>query len=137
MNGFEKTPVLKVLLTFSTTEVVNSKISERWGVTGSLLTLAFYFILFWQGLKISKSTKEPYGRLLCVGIVSMLAAQSIINTGMTVGLMPITGLTLPLVSYGGSSLLSTSFAIGLMINVALHPGYEIGSEPFRFAPDPA
>ena len=119
------------------TDFIFSLISERWGVTGSLLTLAFYFILFWQGLKISKSTKEPYGRLLCVGIVSMLAAQSIINTGMTVGLMPITGLTLPLVSYGGSSLLSTSFAIGLMINVALHPGYEIGSEPFRFAPDPA
>ncbi|MDB4637595.1 rod shape-determining protein RodA [bacterium] len=119
------------------TDFIFSLISERWGLIGSLLTLAFYFILFWQGLKISKSTREPYGRLLCVGIVSMLAAQSIINTGMTVGLMPITGLTLPLVSYGGSSLLSTSLAVGLMINVALHPGYEIGSEPFRFAADPA
>lgn len=119
------------------TDFIFSLISERWGITGSLLTLSFYLILFWQGLKISKSTREPYGRLLCVGIVSMLAAQAIINTGMTVGLMPITGLTLPLVSYGGSSLLSTAFAIGLMINVALHPGYEIGSEPFRFAPEPA
>lgn len=119
------------------TDFIFSLISERWGLIGSFLTLTFYFILFWQGLKISKSTREPYGRLLCVGIVSMLAAQSIINTGMTVGLMPITGLTLPLVSYGGSSLLSTSFAVGLMINVALHPGYEIGSEPFRFAADPA
>lgn len=119
------------------TDFIFSLISERWGLAGCLLTLTFYLLLFWQGLKISASTKEPYGRLLCVGIVSMLAAQTVINTGMTVGLMPITGLTLPLVSYGGSSLLSTAFAIGLLVNVSLHPGYEIGSEPFRFAAEPA
>lgn len=116
------------------TDFIFALISERWGIAGSLATLLCYLVLFWQGLKIAAGTREPYGRLLCVGVVAMLAAQTIINTGMTVGLMPITGLTLPLVSYGGSSLLATSFSVGLMINVALHPGYEIGEEPFRFAP---
>jgi len=119
------------------TDFIFSLISERWGWAGCLITLFCYGIIFWQGLKISASTREPYGRLLCVGIVAMLAAQTIINTGMTVGLMPITGLTLPLVSYGGSSLLATSFSVGLLINVSLHPGYEIGSDPFVFAEEAA
>jgi cell division protein FtsW (lipid II flippase) len=117
------------------TDFIFALISERWGLTGSLATIVCYLILFWQGLKIAAGTREPYGRLLCVGVTAMLASQTMINTGMTVGLMPITGLTLPLVSYGGSSLLATSFAVGLMINVALHPGYEIGEEPFRFVPE--
>jgi len=57
----------------------------------------------------------------------------LINTAMTVGLMPITGMTLPLMSYGGSSLLATSASIDLILNVAMRPGYEITRDPFRFA----
>ena len=71
--------------------------------------------------------------MLATGIVTLLATQAIINTGMTVGLMPITGMTLPLVSYGGSSLVATAIALGLLINVAIRPGYEVTAEPFRFA----
>jgi cell division protein FtsW (lipid II flippase) len=66
--------------------------------------------------------------------VTLLAAQTTINAGMTVGLLPITGITLPLMSYGGSSLLFTCVALGLLVNIALRPGYEMGSDPFRFAP---
>ena len=84
------------------------------------------------GLAIAFATREPFGRLLATGIVTLLATQAIINTGMTVGLMPITGMTLPLVSYGGSSLVATAIALGLLINVAIRPGYEVTSEPFRF-----
>ena len=71
--------------------------------------------------------------MLATGIVTLLATQAIINTGMTVGLMPITGMTLPLVSYGGSSLVATAIALGLLINIAIRPGYEVTAEPFRFA----
>ena len=116
------------------TDFVFCLIGERFGLIGSLLTLATYVVLITKGLSIAASTREPFGRLLATGIVTLLATQAIINTGMTVGLMPITGMTLPLVSYGGSSLVATAIALGLLINVAIRPGYEVTAEPFRFAP---
>ena len=115
------------------TDFVFCLIGERFGLIGSLLTLATYAVLIIKGLSIAASTREPFGRLLATGIVTLLATQAIINTGMTVGLMPITGMTLPLVSYGGSSLVATAIALGLLINVAIRPGYEVTAEPFRFA----
>ena len=115
------------------TDFVFCLIGERFGLIGSLLTLATYAVLIIKGLSIAASTREPFGRLLATGIVALLAPQAIINTGMTVGLMPITGMTLPLVSYGGSSLVATAIALGLLINVAIRPGYEVTAEPFRFA----
>jgi cell division protein FtsW (lipid II flippase) len=109
-------------------------LGERWGVVGCLTALSAYLVLFGRGLMIAAATREPFGRLLAVGIVSLLATQTIVNAGMTVGLLPITGITLPLVSYGGSSLLFTSLALGVLISIGLRPGYEIGREPFRFGP---
>jgi len=114
------------------TDFVLCLIGERWGLVGTLVTLALYVILFARGLAIAAATREPFGRLLAVGIVALLATQTIINSGMTVGLMPVTGMTLPLLSYGGSSLLATCIAIGLLLNVGLRPGYEMTPEPFRF-----
>lgn len=107
-------------------------VGERWGLVGCLAVLALYALLFASGLRIASATQEPFGRLLAVGIVTLLATQATINAGMTVGLMPITGMTLPLASYGGSSLVSTCLAIGLLLNVGMRPGYEIAPEPFRF-----
>jgi cell division protein FtsW (lipid II flippase) len=83
-------------------------------------------------LRIAAATREPFGRLVAVGVVGLLATQMVINTGMTVGLTPITGLTLPLVSYGGSSLLATCLSLGLLLNIGMRPGYEMTGEPFRF-----
>jgi cell division protein FtsW (lipid II flippase) len=114
------------------TDFVFCLIGERWGLLGAGLTLLLYLVLNARGLMIAAATREPFGRLMAVGIVALLAAQTTINTGMTVGLMPITGLTLPLVSYGGSSLLATGAALGLLINIGMRPGYEIAGEPFRF-----
>ncbi len=114
------------------TDFVFCLIGERWGLVGCLLTFALYVVLFARGLLVAAATREPFGRLLAVGVVTLLAAQTIINTGMTVGLMPITGMTLPLVSYGGSSLVSTCLALGLLTNVGMRPGYEVTPEPFRF-----
>lgn len=117
------------------TDFVFCLIGERWGLIGCLATLIVYAVLFARGLMIAAATREPFGRLLAVGVVTLLASQTLINAGMTVGLMPITGMTLPLVSYGGSSLLTTCLALGLLINVGMRPGYEVAPEPFRFAPD--
>jgi cell division protein FtsW (lipid II flippase) len=114
------------------TDFVFCWVAERWGLWGGLLTLTLYALLFGRGLAIAGSTREPFGRLIAVGITTQLATQTLINAGMTVGLMPVAGITLPLMSYGGSSLLSTAAALGLLINVSLRPGYEIGHEPFEF-----
>ncbi len=106
--------------------------AERWGLPGVGLLLGMYLLIFVRGLQIAAATREPFGRLVAVGVVTLIAGQVLINTGMTVGLMPITGLTLPLVSYGGSSLLGTCLAVGLLINVAVRPGYEVTGGCFRF-----
>jgi cell division protein FtsW (lipid II flippase) len=114
------------------TDFVFCMIAERWGLIGGIATLAIYLILFAQGLRIAGATREPFGRLVAVGIVALLATQTVINTGMTVGLLPVVGITLPLMSYGGSSLLMTAVALGLLINIGMHPGYEMTPDPFRF-----
>jgi len=114
------------------TDFVFCMVGERWGLVGGLLTLAAYLALFAFGLKIAGATREPFGRLVAVGIVALLATQTVINTGMTVGLLPVVGITLPLMSYGGSSLLTTAIALGLLMNVGMRPGYEMTPDPFRF-----
>lgn len=118
----------------SRTDFIFCLVGERWGLAGCMLTLLLYTVLFARGLWIAASTREPFGRLLAVGIIAFLASQTIINAGMTVGLMPITGMTLPLMSCGGSSLLATCVALGLLMNVGMHRGYEISPDPFRFSP---
>ena len=115
------------------TDFILCMVGERWGVPGTVLTFVLYAILCGQGLLIAARTREPFGRLVAVGIVAWLAGQTFLNTAMTVGLMPVTGVTLPLLSYGGSSLLCTGLAVGLLMNIGMRPGYEMGDDPFRFA----
>lgn len=115
------------------TDFILCLVGERFGLIGTLATLTVCLILFAQGLSIAAKTRDPFGRLLAVGIVALLATQTTINAGMTVGLMPITGMTLPLMSYGGSSLLATCLSLGLLMNVGMRSGYEVTPEPFRFS----
>jgi cell division protein FtsW (lipid II flippase) len=114
------------------TDSIVSVLVERLGLWGLALLLTLFALLVWRGLRIARTTQEPFGRLIAVGVCALFAVQVVINAGMVVGLLPITGLALPLVSYGGSSLLANGICLGLLVNVALHPGYEIGNEPFRF-----
>lgn len=117
----------------SRTDFVFCLIGERWGLIGSLTVLLLYCVLFARGLLIAGETRDPYGRLLAVGIVALMGSQVLINTAMTVGLLPITGMTLPLMSYGGSSLLTMCLALGLLVNIAMRPTTDAVSEPFQFA----
>ncbi|MCG6155642.1 FtsW/RodA/SpoVE family cell cycle protein [Rubinisphaera margarita] len=116
----------------SRTDFIFCLVGERWGLWGCFGVIGLYLLMFAQGLKISTQTEEPFSRLLAVGIVTILCTQLIINTGMTVGLTPITGLTLPLLSYGGSSMLMTSFSLGLLLNIAIRPGFEVSGQTFRY-----
>ncbi len=88
--------------------------------------------MVWKAVAVAMETREPFGRRLATGVAALLAVQVLINTGVTVGLLPVTGLPLPLISYGGSGLLAHCLALGLVLNVALRPGYEVTNEPFRY-----
>ncbi len=114
------------------TDFIFSVVGERLGLPGMALTLGLFVFLVGQGLAIAAETREPFGRLLAVGIATLFAIEAIINTGMNVGLLPVTGLSLPLVSYGGSGLLVHALALGLLLNIGLRPGYEMSNEPFRY-----
>ena len=107
-------------------------VGERFGLPGMALVLGLFALLVGRALAIAAETREPFGRLLAAGIAALLAVQVVIHTGMTVGLLPITGLSLPLVSHGGSGLVAYAVALGLLLNVGLRPGYEVANEPFRW-----
>ena len=108
------------------TDFILCLIGERYGFGGVAVLLLLYVAVVCRGLLIARRTREPFGRLVAVGIVTMIGTQALINAGMTVGLMPITGISLPMCSYGGSSLLSTYAAVGLLVNIGMRPGYEVG-----------
>jgi rod shape determining protein RodA len=99
------------------TDFIFTVIGEELGFAGAMLLLALLGLLIWRGLRIAAMARDPFGSLLAVGVVSMLAFQAFVNIGMTIGLMPITGIPLPFVSYGGSSLIASFLAIGLLENV--------------------
>jgi cell division protein FtsW (lipid II flippase) len=102
-------------------------IAHQWGFLGCLFVLGLYALIVGCGLEIAANNTDPFGRLLAVGIVAMFAVEVLVNVSMTMGLMPITGLTLPLVSYGGSSLLVSIVCVGLLNNVGR-------CRPFSVAP---
>ncbi len=127
-QGLGRGPFIKYnFLTFRETDFVFSIIAHEGGFLGSLAFLGLYVILAVCGLEIAADNIDPFARLLAVGIVAMLVVQVLVNVGMTLGLMPITGLTLPFVSYGGSSLLVNMMAVGLLNNVGR-------CRPFTVAP---
>jgi rod shape determining protein RodA len=99
------------------TDFIFAVVGERWGFSGAGLVLSLYALLIWRGLRILTVAKNLYGALIAGGIVAMLLFQVFINVGMNVGIMPITGIPLPLLSYGGSSVIATLLAIGLLQSI--------------------
>ena len=91
--------------------------AERWGFVGAAFLLSLYALLIWRALRITTLSKNLYGSMIAGGIAAMLLFQVFVNVGMNLGLMPVTGIPLPLMSYGGSSVLVTFMAIGLLQSV--------------------
>ncbi|UCG60208.1 MAG: rod shape-determining protein RodA [Phycisphaerales bacterium] len=126
--GFRKGPFIKYdFLPYRYNDLIFATIAHQWGFLGSLGLLALYVFIVACGLEIAANNTDPFGRLLAVGIVVMFVVEALVNVSMTVGLMPITGLTLPLVSHGGSSLLVSMTSVGLLNNVGR-------CRPFTVAP---
>jgi len=101
----------------SHTDFIFATFSEQWGFLGSSLLLLMYYLIIRQGFIIAQRTQDTFGRLLAYGISLLLALQVFINIAMNMGLAPVVGLPLPLMSYGGSSLLLTFIALGILVNI--------------------
>ncbi len=101
------------------TDFIFSVLSEEHGFVGSITTLGLFCMLLLLGVRIASQARDKAGALLTVGILSILFCHMFVNIGMVIGLLPIVGIPLPLVSYGGSSLLTTLFGLGLISSVSL------------------
>jgi rod shape-determining protein RodA len=114
------------------TDFIFSVVGGQWGFAGCAAVLFLYAVIFIFGVEIATATNDAFGRMLAVGVLAMLFTQLVINVGMTMGLMPITGMTLPLISYGGSSLLVNCAALGLLVNVGQRRPRLLSRRPFEF-----
>ncbi len=101
------------------TDFIFTVAGEELGLRGASALLALLGIVLWRGLHIAGRAKDPFGRLVAAGVVCWFAFQSFVNIGMTLGIMPVTGLPLPFVSYGGSAMFASLVAVGLLQNVHL------------------
>ena len=99
------------------TDFIFTVAGEELGFIGSGTILILYLILLMRGFSIARRTSDPFGRLVCTGVIAWFAFQIFENIGMTLGLMPMTGVPLPFISYGGSSMFATLIGIGLLQNV--------------------
>ncbi len=99
------------------TDFIFAVVGETYGFAGAALLLSLYALLIWRSLRILTMAKNLYGTLIAAGILAMLMFQVFVNVGMTIGIMPITGVPLPLMSYGGSSVLVTFIALGLLQSI--------------------
>lgn len=102
------------------TDFIFSVIGEQFGFVGTSVVLSLYFLLIYHLIKVSLDSKEDFNSYICAGVISLFVFHVFQNAGMTVGILPITGIPLPFISYGGSSLMGSMFAIGLIFSIRWH-----------------
>jgi rod shape determining protein RodA len=101
------------------TDFIFSILAEEWGLLGSALLIFLFVVLILWGVSIAHRCRDPFGTILAVGLTSLFFWQVIINIGMTMGLMPVVGVPLPFISYGGSSTITVAICVGLLMNVSM------------------
>ena len=101
------------------TDFIFSIMAEEWGLVGAGLLLFIFFLLIIWGLNVARVCRDPFGIILSFGITAMVFWQAIINIGMVMGLMPVVGVPLPFISYGGSSAITMMICIGILINISM------------------
>lgn len=101
------------------TDFIFSVVGEEWGLLGAAVLILLYYIIVNRAFRIAALTSDIFGKLIATGISVMIAVQVVVNVGMTIGLMPVVGIPLPLVSYGGSSMIATLIALGILLNVGM------------------
>lgn len=101
------------------TDFIFAVVGEEWGFIGTVVLLLLYLMVLWRGIQIARQAQDSFGTLLAVGITSMLAFHVLVNVGMTAGIMPVTGIPLPFMSYGVSALTTNIWAITILMNIYL------------------
>jgi rod shape determining protein RodA len=101
------------------TDFIFAVFAETWGFVGCLVLLTCYALLLLRGFDIAASTREPVGRLVALGVTALVATQVLVNVGMVAGLIPVVGIPLPFMSYGGSSMVVSMMALGLLLSVRM------------------
>ncbi len=101
------------------TDFIFTVLAEEWGFLGAVLVLLAFLLLIIRGLQIAQRSRDAFGKMLAVGVTAMIAWQVFINIGMVMGLLPVVGVTLPFISYGGSSILTMMIGVGLLLNVSM------------------
>ncbi|MCJ7625069.1 MAG: rod shape-determining protein RodA, partial [Anaerolineaceae bacterium] len=101
------------------TDFIFSVLAEEWGFLGSVALIICFFVLIAWGLNIAYGCRETFGTILSVGITSMIFWQVFINIGMVMGLMPVVGVPLPFISYGGSSIITMMIGVGILLNISM------------------
>ena len=101
------------------TDFIFAVFAEMWGFIGCLVLIVAYGLLVLRGFEIAASTRDPRGRVLALGVTAVLAAQILINLGMVTGLLPVVGIPLPLMSYGGSSMVASLMGLGLLLSIRM------------------
>jgi len=101
------------------TDFIFSVLAEEWGFVGSVAIILLYLFLIIWGLSVAVRSKDPFGTVLAVGLTSMIFWQTFVNIAMVLALLPVVGVPLPLISYGGSSMLATMIAIGILLNISM------------------
>ena len=102
------------------TDFIFSVISEEFGFIGAMAVVILLFALIWRCFSIARRADNAYGRFICIGVGAMFLFHVFENVGMCIGLTPVTGIPLPFLSYGGTSLVTNMIAIGLVMSVAYH-----------------
>lgn len=100
------------------TDSIFAIFSEEWGFVGAVIVLFLYLFVAWRGLSIAKNASDEFGRFVAVGIVGWIVAQSFINLAAISGLIPLTGVPLPFISYGGTSLIFLMSSVGILLNIS-------------------
>jgi len=101
------------------TDFIFSVVGEELGFIGGAILIALFALLLWRAMKIAITARDPFGTMVAVGIVVMFFFQIVVNIGMTMGIMPVTGIPLPFMSYGGASLIVNFVCIGLLLNIGM------------------
>jgi cell division protein FtsW len=124
--GFAQGKQKMLFLPFAHSDFIFAVISEELGLIGALAVVAVFALFLWRGIRAALHAPDRFGMLLSVGIVTSIVAQALFNISVVLSMVPTKGIPLPFISYGGSSLVPTLAAVGILLNVSQHSGGSLG-----------
>ena len=133
--GFAQGKQKMLFLPFAHSDFIFAVIGEELGLLGTLAVLLIFATLLWRGLRISLLAPDRFGKLLSLGIVTSIVAQALFNISVVLSMVPTKGIPLPFISYGGSSLVPTLAAVGILLNISQHATGSVSEGLLKSAPE--